>query len=186
MMQVSAIQLEQEWVQKTRQGDDYAFKLLYERYHQLLFRNICYKTYDQQLAQDVIQDTFLKVWIKRRALNPDKSFFSYLVTIGQRLLYDHFKHHKVQEKWSSQLQMMADGQGSNPHSDLSNKLLTQKIRKVVNAKLPEKCRTIFLLSRLGQHSNSEIAAILKISKKTVENQLVHALKILRKHCKDYL
>ncbi len=64
--------------------------------------------------------------------------------------------------------------------------LQDEINRIVNEQLPEKCREIFVLSRIEGLANKEIAAILDLSRRTVENQLYRALKILKKHLKNYL
>ena len=65
-------------------------------------------------------------------------------------------------------------------------MLQEEIQRVVNEKLPDKCRTIFILSRIENRSNPEIAEILNLSTRTVENQIYRALKILKKNLKNYL
>ena len=65
-------------------------------------------------------------------------------------------------------------------------MLQEEIQKIVNEKLPDKCRTIFILSRIENRSNPEIAEILNLSTRTVENQIYRALKILKKNLKNYL
>ena len=65
-------------------------------------------------------------------------------------------------------------------------MLQEEIQRIVNEKLPDKCRTIFILSRIENRSNPEIAEILNLSTRTVENQIYRALKILKKNLKNYL
>ena len=65
-------------------------------------------------------------------------------------------------------------------------MLQEEIQRIVNEKLPDKCRTIFILSRIEDRSNPEIAEILNLSTRTVENQIYRALKILKKNLKNYL
>ena len=65
-------------------------------------------------------------------------------------------------------------------------MLQEEIQKIVNEKLPDKCRAIFVLSRIENRSNPEIAEILDLSTRTVENQIYRALKILKKNLKNYL
>lgn len=69
---------------------------------------------------------------------------------------------------------------------LNYNLLKNEINNIVTDQLPPKCSAIFILSRIDGKSNQEIASLLNISKKTVENQLYHALKIFRKNILKYL
>ena len=64
--------------------------------------------------------------------------------------------------------------------------LEKHIQHIVNNRLPEKCRNIFFLSRIEGRSNPEIAHILDLSIRTVENQIYRAIKILRKNLINYL
>jgi RNA polymerase sigma-70 factor (ECF subfamily) len=65
-------------------------------------------------------------------------------------------------------------------------ILQEKIQDLVNKELPEKCRNIFILSRIEGKTNAEIADILSLSIRTVENQIYRALKILKKYLKNYI
>jgi len=65
-------------------------------------------------------------------------------------------------------------------------MLQERISAIINEDLPAKCRNVFRLSRLEGKSNREIADLLGLSVKTVENQITRALKILRKRLKGYL
>ena len=62
----------------------------------------------------------------------------------------------------------------------------EEIQRLVNEKLPDKCRNIFILSRIEGKSNPEIAELLDLSIRTVENQIYRALKVLKKNLKNYL
>mgnify|MGYP003311051687 CR=1 FL=1 len=66
------------------------------------------------------------------------------------------------------------------------KTFQEEIQQVVNKKLPDKCRNIFILSRIEGKSNSEIAELLDLSIRTVENQIYRAIKILKKNLTNYL
>ena len=74
----------------------------------------------------------------------------------------------------------------NPESNVLADSLEKQIQEIVNDKLPEKCREIFILSRIEGLSNIEIAKSLDISIRTVENQVYRAIKILKKNLKNYL
>ena len=65
-------------------------------------------------------------------------------------------------------------------------MLQEKVNQIINQDLPERCRMIFILSRMEGYTNPEIAKILGLSIRTVENQIYRALKILRAKLENYL
>ena len=72
----------------------------------------------------------------------------------------------------------------NPETKTDFEMLRSRIKEIANQELPEKCQEIFFLSRIENKKNSEIAQILGLSKRTVENQLYRALKIIKKILKE--
>jgi len=173
-------------IKKVRDGDQEAFQQLYERYHGPLFKTVFFGIHDRQLAQDIVQESFLKVWLKRNRLKPALGFFPFVAKVGKNLVQDHFKHERVKTKYHDRVVDFSQKPNPSPDDVLDEDLLRQKIKDAVNSKLAERCRTIFLLSRVQGYSNQEIADVMSIKRKTVENQLYHALKVLKQHCADLL
>ena len=176
---------EKSLLQKIKQSDRNAFQQIFTKYHPILFRYIYYRIKNYSLAQDIVQETFLKVWLNRKSLQPRLSFFSYIVKISSNLVKDHYKHEQVRSKYKNSIPIIENSMNDDPDAALDFNLLEQQINTTVNNNLPEKCRTIFILSRVEGKSNQEIADLLNISKKTVENQLYHALKVLRTKLADF-
>lgn len=177
---------EKSLLQKLKQSDRNAFQEIFRKYYPILFRYIFYRTKNYSLAQDIVQETFLKVWLNRRSLQPKLKFFPYIVKISSNLVKDHYKHEQVRNKYKNSIPIIENSINDDPDAALNFSLLEQQINIIVNNNLPEKCRTIFVLSRVEGKSNQEIADLLNISKKTVENQLYHALKVLRTKLADFL
>ncbi len=177
---------EETLIQRVKDGDSDAFQTLFYKYESILFRTIQYKCHNYGLAQDIVQDTFVRVWTHRETLKPKLTFFSLIARIGQNLLQDHYKHQAVRSKHADHVKTISEKPNTSPEQDYRHKALQQKIREVAEESLPKKCRAVFLLSRVAGLSNQEIADTMRITKKTVENQLHHALKIIRKKCTEYL
>ena len=68
--------LEKNLLEKVKRSDVTAFQKLFSNYHDSLFRFVVYRINDSDLAEDITQETFLRVWKKRETLVPEKSFFS--------------------------------------------------------------------------------------------------------------
>ena len=171
---------------KVKNSDTLAFKKIFSDYHDTLFRFVIYKTRDSDLAEDITQETFLRVWKSREKIIPEKSFFSLIARISTNLCYDHFRHLEVRNRHKDQIPDFAKSHYDNPESMTDLEDLQEKIQKLVNNELPEKCRNIFILRRIEEKTNTEIAEILSLSIRTVENQIYRALKILKKNLKNYL
>lgn len=171
---------------RVKNGDEEAFHQLFETHRTSLFKLICYKAHNYDLAEDIVQETFVRVWTARDTLKPELSFFSLIARIGQNLLQDHYKHQAVRTKHKDHVKFISEKPCESPEQELKLNRLQQRIHEIADTALPNKCRNIFLLSRVAGLSNQEIADQLQITKKTVENQLHNALKVLRKKCADYL
>ena len=173
-------------LQQVKHSDKGAFKTLFSLYHDTLFRFVFYRVKDNDLAEDITQDPFLRVWKTRESLQPKKSFFSLIARISSNLCYDYFRHENVKHRHEDFIPIHGHSELDNPEVNTHASALEEEIQEVINNYLPNKCRNIFILSRIEGKSNPEIAAILDLSVRTVENQIYRALKILRKHLKKYL
>ena len=173
-------------LKKIKSSDKKAFKKIFYNYHDSLFRFVLYKTQDADIAEDITQETFLRVWKTRSKLQPNKSFFSLIARISTNLCYDHFRHIEVRKRHESTIPTNSKSHYDNPESITLANSLEKQIQQIVNNKLPEKCRHVFILSRIEGLSNTDIAESLDISIRTVENQIYRAIKILKKNLKNYL
>ena len=177
---------EKNLLTKVKNSDKTAFQQLFSDFHDTLFRFVAYRVQDSDLAEDITQETFLRVWKNRKSLIPEKSFFSLIARISTNLCYDHFRHIEVRNRHEDQIPQFGKSHFDDPEAVNQAEMLQEEIQRVVNEKLPDKCRAIFILSRIENRSNPEIAEILDLSTRTVENQIYRALKILKKHLKNYL
>ena len=179
-------QQETTLIKQVKESDESAFHKLFYNYHDTLFRFVIYKVNDSDLAEDITQETFLRVWKKRKALIPEKSFFSLLARISTNLCYDHFRHVEVRKRHQKLLPEFGKSHFDDPEKINQLIMLQEKIQDIVNEKLPQKCKTIFILSRIDGKTNPEIAETLNLSIRTVENQIYRALKVLKQNLKNYL
>ena len=177
---------EKNLLKKVKNSDKTAFQKLFYNFHDTLFRFVAYRVQDSDLAEDITQETFLRVWKTRKSLIPEKSFFSIKASISTNLCYDHFRHVEVRNRHEDQIPQFGKSHFDDPEAVNQAEMLQEEIQKIINEKLPDKCRAIFILSRIENRSNPEIAEILDLSTRTVENQIYRALKILKKNLKNYL
>lgn len=139
--------------------------------------------YAPEVAEDLVQDFFVRLWINSSNIEINKSLKSYFFTSLKNRAVNHLKHVKIKEKYSVHAKNGLFEEYNNwefTESEL-NDLIERGMQK-----LPPRCREIFILSRLEGKGNAEIAEILGISKRTVELQISNALKLLRIELQDYL
>ncbi len=168
-------------VERLKNSDEEAFRLLFEKYQPILFRATLHSTRDTDSAHDIVQETFIRVWNNRRSLQPDLSFIAYLFRISRNLTLDAAKHRAVRQRLEPEISQETSS-AYNPETSTELTMLEEKLMNGVR-ELPPKRREIFVLSRIEGMSNAQISAQLGVSIKTVENQITHALKTLRRHLK---
>jgi RNA polymerase sigma-70 factor (ECF subfamily) len=167
-------------LEQVKNSDMGAFRALFERYQPVLFRQVLFQTGEKDLSHDIVQETFIKVWEHRKSIKPNLSFLAYLLRISRNLICDIVKHQKIRERTSQLIPQIALSENDDPSEALHLNILQRQITTIINRDLPSKCREIFLLSRFEGKTHREIAHIFDLSVRTVENQIAHALKVLRK------
>lgn len=166
-----------------QQGDQNAFVGIYDRYWSELYR-CAFKIYpNQETCEDIIHDVFLYVWNKRGSIQV-KSFKDYLyIAIKNRML------NELRAEKSLSKAVNAQPEPISSETLIEDELNSKELKKIYDlalADLPERCRTILLMSRRDHLSHKEIASRLNISTKTVENQITIGLKQLRTKLGDFL
>lgn len=171
-------------IEKIRGGDIEEFELLYRQFCQPLIMFANKYIYDQDVAENVVQDVFVNVWMNRENLDVSGNIKAYLYTSVRNKALNTIKHSHIKREYQENLKL-DDIDPNTPESKVMYKEVEFAVNNAVR-NLPEKCRMIFLMSRNDQLSYAEIANILGLSVKTIENQMGKALKILRKHLASVL
>lgn len=165
-------------VTRIKESDHRAFESVFDQYHQPIFQFLLYKTKDAPIAEDLLQEVFLKLWKSRTGLDEDRSIRNYLYTIADNLVLNHIRHLKVVGRHRDETGSKLFTGSDNPHFILEEEEGRRNLEKAIES-LPEKSRIIFLMSRMEDLTYQEIAERLSISVKTVEGHMVKALKTLR-------
>ncbi len=175
---------DEKLVQALQAGDQSAFQQLFRRHYPSACQAIRRFLPNRAIIEDLAQDVFVRLWERRDQLNIQTSFGAYLrrSAINEALMYlRRQKKNNASELDEARLLAASD----NAHDVMVGADLQQQIRQAIDS-LPPRCRTIFLLSRHEEMSYREIAERLTISIKTVENQMVKALRILREQLGEHL
>lgn len=168
----------------TKPGGIEAFEDLFKQYYAPLVAYACKYVSDVDIAREIVQDFFVKLYEKRNTLNIGISVKSYLYRSVFNCCMNYINQRNIQEKHLKNIDLERDDE-ENLESEMNTVELQYKIYEVID-ELPPKCQRIFKMNRLDGLKNEEIAAQLNLSKRTVETQISKALKILRKKLADYM
>lgn len=138
---------------------------------------------DRDIAEELVQDVFTNLWAKATTIHVETTLKSYLYGAVRNACLNFLKHQKVQTKHAERMLHSATIAQSVDFLEMDQ--LEEKIKRALD-KIPEKCRQVFEMSRNEGKRYQEIADELRLSLKTVENQMGKALKILRNELKEYL
>lgn len=168
-------------MERVRDGDAQAFETLLNRYWQRLLTYGASVTGDQDSAEDVVQESFLRVWRNRESWEPSGSVGAYLYRITRNLALnrDRDERSRQERKRRAHGGSMSRKRVTTPEDDLQAAEVVQEVREAIST-LPERRREIFTLSRFHQLTHAEIADAMDISVQTVANQMTAALADLRK------
>ena len=142
-----------ELVNKLIRGNSLAFKAIYFKYHDRIYSFLCSKT-RSDVAEDIAQDVFCKLWEKREALSESSKLKSFLFTIALNGFKDFLRKKSTSEISTDSLVF--------EHSEDKNTSAIQDIHYSIQ-EMPDKIQTVFLLSRFEGYKYQEIADILNIS-----------------------
>ena len=163
-----------------KKGDRDAFNCIYEKYWEGLFLCALKKLDEKEEAEDLIQDLFVSIWMKREDYEINSSLKAYLFTALKYKIINHFEFKRVRRKHMATLKVAFD----ELDNGTSNKILADEVERRLEGgvnKLSPKVKLVYQLSREENLSLDEIAEKLTVSKQTVKNQISKALKVLKAH-----
>lgn len=163
-------------LQKVIKGDQQAFAELYSYYRRPALKFCTTLLKDEEEAENILHEVFIRIWEKRAHINPQLNFNSYLFTCLRNFAFDHFKR---MEKNNRLREVYLERMDAFSHEEAQeSEEKNQFVSKMVNS-LSDKRKQILLMNIYEGKSYQEIAELMNISKNTVKNQLVKAKQILR-------
>lgn len=140
---------------------------------------------DIDIAKEIVQEVFTRLWEKRESIDPQNKTISYLGTAVRNRCLNYLRDNKKFSSGITALEGLGENHSYVEQDELVSEELKRKISEATDA-LPEKCRKIFLLNRMENKKYKEIADELNISVKTVEAQMSKALKFMRERLAEYI
>src|SRR5690606_32990365 len=165
-------------LQRLRDGDSGAFRCVYDRYKHVMGRNLLRLLKSEVLAEELLQDLFLKIWEQRALIDPARSFKAYLYRIAENMVYDVFRR-ASREKAIMQEILAANGE---LYTHVEEALLRKENSALLDgllAQLPSQRKKIFIACKLEGKSYREVAEELGISITTVNDHIQKAMQYLK-------
>lgn len=178
--------LEKKYILELNQGSYLAFDALYDLYSKRLYGYALKLTKSHHDAKEIVQDTFVKLWLNRENVQPNESFQSYLFTISKNTLLNKVRTVINAPVFVDYLTFIND-QGIS-ENNITEALDLDDFKKKLNTakqSLTNIQQRVFELCKEFGYSNAEVAIRLNLSEQTIKNQLSLALKTLRKKLQEH-
>ncbi len=177
-MKTQTLHGEKHLLELASQANEEAFTMLFHMYKHKLFAYILRLTESEMLAEDIVQDVFMKLWNDHTSLGNIENFGSYLFRMSKNQAINHFR------RMAHETLIMAEilHQSSTGHNETQDIMALKDVEKILGdivEKLPSQQRIIYHLSREEGRSHDEIANLLKLSPNTVKNHIVQAISTIR-------
>src|SRR5260221_2011823 len=168
------------------QGVEGLFEQVFKSHFKSLHAYACTIMRDAMPAEEIVQNIFLKLWEKKEEITIKENVSVHLYRAVHNESLNYLRHRKVRSAYQSYaMRQHKQTEQEKPAEKVVMKELEKKL-EVALQELPEQCRTIFQLSRYEDLKYREIADRLRLSVKTIENQMGKALKLLRLKLVDFL
>ncbi len=174
----------QHLIESLKAGDEEAFTRIYKEYWYRMFLVAYRKLQNKEVAEEMIQDIFTRLW-KERAKLQIASLDYYLFSAVRYEVIDHIRTQGAQAKYLDYYKAFSSFEDCNTEDVIVYNDLSKVVDEGIEI-LPEKSREIFKLHRQENWSVSQIASHYQLSEKAVEYHLTKATKSLRSHLKDEL
>jgi len=168
-----------EIARRIRKGDKREFESLFRSSYVSLVKYARTLIKDQDTAEEIVQDLFVRLWQEKEKIKIESSLSGYLFRSVHNRCLHYIGHRKVVERHADEMSARTPDATEDPSEILHYKDLQTRIERILE-RLPERCSTIFCMSRFEGLKYSEIAEKLSVSVKTVEASMGRALKEFRK------
>jgi len=166
-------------IEKVVKGDPTAFDQIFEKYHRKVYLFSLRNFRNKEDAEGAVQDVFYNLWKDREQLKRLNDLEAWIFSICLNIIRKHFRRLAIEKKHLKEIVDNYLDSDNSTGTEVEYRDLLDKTENIIN-KLPPRQKTIFLLSRKKLMSNLEISEKLKISKRTVDNQLTKSKAFVRK------
>lgn len=159
------------------QSDEQAYKELFHYFYPSLYQFALSIVKTGQIAEEVVSDVFIRIWRKRAALTRIRNLNLYLFTSTKNTALNYLRQQKREIDLPDDYRVQLRSVYFNPEELLITAEMIRRIQQAIH-QLPPRCQLIFKLVKEDGLRHKEVAGLLNLSVKTVENQLALALRKL--------
>ena len=177
-MKVRHIVDEKVLLLQLKTGNEQAFEQLYNLYSVRLHGFLLKLVKDDEIAQDLLQDIFIKIWENRETFDTRKNFRPYLFRVAENSVIDFFRKVACNKKLEMKLSLAFN----EVYSHIEETIFSRENGAILNQaieQLPPQCKLVFTLCKLEGKSYKEVSQMLGISVATISNHLQKAAQVIR-------
>jgi len=171
-------------VKEIKAGSQQAFGEVYDLYSKPLYRNIFRLVKDEFVAEELLQDLFLKIWQHREKIDPEKSFKSFLYKVAENLVYTHFRKIAKDKRMIDHLTNLSTEYDSNAEELIIKKEGHHLLKLAIESLSPQR-KHIYTLCKLEGKSYDEVSTELGISTSTIQDHIVKGNKAVKKFLESH-
>jgi len=175
---VIPIGYEKELLSQMKEGDVKSFEFIYKSYAPKLYASILKIVKSAAITEELLQDTFQRIWEHRKTIDINRSFKSYLFTIARNLVYDYFNHTSRQRLLEHYLQVKEAKPVHSFHHPFEERESEQLLEKAIH-QLPPQRKLVYTLCKIEGKSYEDVSKVLGISVSTISDHIVKATKSIK-------
>lgn len=169
---------EKELLSQVREGDVKAFEHIYNSYSPRLYGSIFKIVKSAGVTEELLQDTFQRIWEHRKTIDVSRSFKSYVFTIARNLVYDYFSKTSREKLLERYLQTKAQSTPTGFRHELEERESERLLEKAVH-QLPPQRKLVYTLCKIEGRNYEDVSKTLGISVSTVSDHIVKATKSIK-------
>jgi RNA polymerase sigma-70 factor (ECF subfamily) len=166
-------------VEQFAEGNEAAFRTLFDHYKDKVYSLSMYLTRSEIIAEEITQDVFLKLWLKREELKGVVYFNAYLRTVARNVAINYLRRMVQEQLILSKIKQAGDGTSGGTTADTVAFREYERLLNQVILRLPPQQKTAYLLSRQEGLTYEEIAGRMGLSVHTVKEYIKKALQTIR-------
>ncbi|EHQ28949.1 RNA polymerase sigma factor [Mucilaginibacter paludis] len=177
-MKVLEASYQKDLLIRLKQGDEPAFNALYKAYSKPLYLRMLRMVKDKDIADELLQELFIKLWDNRHKVDTEKSFQSFMYTVAQNLVYNYFRKLSSDQSLIQSLLLRGTDHYLNGEQLLENKQASELLNDAINQLSPQR-KLVFNLCKVEGKSYEETSRIMGISIATVNSHMTQSLQSIK-------